>query len=443
MIVADGASMSRAKPSNRAAKGRVVTNVDVARGGTTAKASTSPAQQRQQPASRGGSGARQAPTVGAKASTEPAARPSTAVTSTPVTGSAMSQHQYETMNPTPRKSGGKERKAPSGDAAKASDELSYYDEDGTVAEAGNNNYINEINNVMSAALDSGDWFSDVNLDEVEGWDPDAFNYDLVFHGNADVNPFGVVYGYESMVDPETGEAYLVLSDAANDAREEFLYSLYSNPALADAFGDYAGMSREDFSKLYDEANSFVDNLSSISETGYSMFGGDDAALRSAAELALLYDLGIPMTDDKNLLDLYLNEDGTYDQDLVIDNMEAYLANELMRSAAGDLMDENGILSAEGSELAADRLGWRQDDLNNVASAENLHYLAGTNEGANTTAHRGDWTLHEEGSPDEDWLSYASQQGWGNQGRYGGATPLTVENMADNVFAIYTGMGYTG
>lgn len=443
MLVSDGASMSRAKPSNRAAKSRAVNNVDVARGGTTAKASTSPVQQRQRPSSRGGSSARQAPTVGAKASTEPASRPSTTVTSTPVAGSAMSQHQYETMNPTPRKSGGKEKKTQPEDAAKAADELSYYDEDGTVAEAGNNDYISDINSAMSAALDSGDWFSDVNLDEVEGWDPDAFNYDLVFHGNADVNPFGVVYGYESMVDPETGEAYLVLSDKANDAREEFLYSLYSDPALAGAFGDYAGMSREDFAKLYDEASSFVDNLSNISETGYSMFGGDDAALRSAAELALLYDLGIPMTDDKNLLDLYLNEDGTYDQDLVIDNMEAYLANELMRSAAVDLMDENGILSAEDSQLAADRLGWRQDDLNNVASAENLHYLAGTSEGANTTAHRGDWTLHEEGSPDEDWLAYASQQGWGNRDRYGGATPLAVENMADNVFAIYTGMGYTG
>lgn len=443
MLVSDGASMSRAKSSNKAAKSRGVTNVDVARGSATAKASTSPVQQRQRPASRSGSSARQAPTVGAKASTESAARPSTTVTSTPVAGSAMSQHKYETMNPTPRKSGGKEQKAPSSDAAKAADELSYYDEDGTVAEAGNNNYISDINSAMSAALDSGDWFSDVNLDEVEGWDPDAFNYDLVFHGNADVNPFGVVYGYESMIDPETGEAYLVLSDKANDAREEFLYSLYSDPALAGAFGDYAGMSREDFAKLYDEANSFVDNLSNISETGYSMFGGDDAALRSAAELALLYDLGIPMTDDKNLLDLYLNEDGTYDQDLVIDNMEAYLANELMRSAAGDLIDENGILSAEDSQLAADRLGWRQDDLNNVASAENLHYLAGTSEGANTRAHRGDWTLHEEGSPDEDWLAYASQQGWGNHDRYGGATPLTVENMADNVFAIYTGMGYTG
>lgn len=327
--------------------------------------------------------------------------------------------------------------------AQAADESGYYDTDGVVAEAGDNDSIDLINQAMQEALENSEVFSDVDLDEIEGYDSANFTYDLVFHGNADVNPFGIVYGTETWYDPNTGDEYLVLSDAADAAREEFLYSLYSSPELADAFGEYAGISREDFAKMYAEAQSFLQNIEDMSETGYHMWGGDDQALRAAAQL-LVANQQIPFVDEEgnyDIIDLYEDEEGNYDQDLAINNMEAYLANELMRSATADLWDD-GMLSGDAAATAAGRLGWRQDDLNNLMDNENIYYQAGTNEGVNTSAHRGDWTL-DDGYANEDWLARTSETNWGNADSYEGNYALPVVNQADNVFSIYTGMGYTG
>lgn len=327
--------------------------------------------------------------------------------------------------------------------AQAADEASYYDTDGVVAEAGDMDSIDLINQAMREALENSEVFTDVDLDEIEGYDPEDFTYDLVFHGNADVNPFGIVYGTDTWYDPSTGDEYLVLSDAADAAREDFLYSLYSSPELADAFGEYAGISREDFAKMYADAQSFLQNVEDMADTGYQMWGGDDQALRVAAQL-LVANQQIPFVDEDgnyDIIDLYEDEEGNYDPDLAINNMEAYLANELMRSATADLW-EDGMLSGDASATAAARLGWKQDDLNNLMDNENIRYQAGTNEGVNTSAHRGDWTL-DDGYADEDWLSRTSETNWGNAGSYEGNYALPVVNQADNVFSIYTGMGYTG
>lgn len=343
-------------------------------------------------------------------------------------------------------------------AEQSADEFGYYDADGTVAEEGDNSNISDINAAMQEALDNGEVFSDVNLDEIEGWDPETFNYEMVFHGDADVNPFGVVYGYDTMYEPlvdENGkyvldadgnvqyQAYYVLNDEANKAREDFLYSLYADPSLAYEFGDKAGMSREDFAKTYADAQSFVENLENMDETGYTMFYGDDDVLEAVAALALANDIGFSTGDTRyNVLDLFLKDDGTYDEDLVIKGMKQWLGDQMMRSATKDLWDENNNLSAEDSETAKARLGWRQGDLNSVGEIENLHYLAGTAPNANTTAHRGDWTLNDD-IAGEDWFKRASGQRWGNKDYYDGDITPPVENFSDNVFAIYTGEGFTG
>lgn len=386
--------------------------------------------------------------IGSRAERMPEETPRSKITSAILGGTAASPSTLKEFDPEDAVEG-----APDGGdftilpreqlGAKAADESSYYDTDGVVAEAGDSDSIDLINQAMQEALENSEVFSDVDLDEIEGYDPANFTYDLVFHGNADVNPFGIVYGTETWYDPSTGDEYLVLSDAADKAREEFLYSLYSSPELADAFGEYAGISREDFAKMYAEAQSFLQNVEDMADTGYQMWGGDDQALRAAAQL-LVANQQIPFVDEEgnyDIIDLYEDEDGNYDQELAINNMEAYLANELMRSATADLW-EDGMLSGDASATAASRLGWRQDDLNNLMDNENIRYQAGTNEGVNTSAHRGDWTL-DDGYADEDWLARTSETNWGNSGSYGGNYALPVVNQADNVFSIYTGMGYTG
>lgn len=343
-------------------------------------------------------------------------------------------------------------------ADQAADEFSYYDADGTFADAGDNSGVSDINAAMQEALDSGSVFSDIDLDEIEGWDPETFNYEMVFHGGADVNPFGIVYGYDTMYEPvlddngnyvldadgnQQYEAYYVLNDEANRAREEYLYSLYADPSLAYAFGDKAGMSREDFAKMYADAQSFVENLENMDETGYTMFYGDDEVLEAIATLALANDIGFSTGDSRyNVLDLFVNDDNTYDEDLAIMGMKQYLGDQLMRSATNDLWDENNNLSAEDSETAKARLGWRQGDLNSVGEIENLHYLDGTAPNANTTAHRGNWTLNDDIAGDE-WFKRAEGKGWGNKDYYDGDIIPPVENFADNVFAIYTRGGFTG
>lgn len=461
--VADGASMSRAKP---AAKGKAKPSRYVA---------GNPLSQHLNPSSDTGGAAPRKTTVNSsdavsgsamsQQSSQPKATPkpdkgTTTVNSNDVVaGNPMSPH----LNATTMRSVNNAQNQAAYEnahekASQAADEFSYYDADGTVAESGDNSNVHDINAAMQEALDSGAVFSDVNLDEVEGWDPEMFNYEMVFHGGADVNPFGIVYGYDTMYEPlvdENGkyvldadgnvqyEAYYVLSDEANKAREEYLYSLYTDPSLAYEFGDYAGMSREDFAKMYADAQSFVENLENMTDTGYSMFYGDDEVLEAIATLALANNIGFETGDSRyNVLDLFVNEDNTYDEELAIKGIKQYLGDQMMRSATKDLWDENNNLSAEDNEIAKARLGWRQGDLNSVGEIENLYYLAGTAPNANTTAHRGNWTLNDD-IAGEEWFKKATGKRWGNKKYYDGDVTPPVENFSDNVFAIYTGMGYTG
>ena len=327
-------------------------------------------------------------------------------------------------------------------ADEGADAVGYYDSDGTVAADGDNDYIATVDSQIQDAIENGNMLNGVDLDEY-GIDPDDVDWTSIAWMPAGENVYGKIYGTETVYDAD-GNAYTVLSDAANEARANDLFYLYSLEGNQEIFGDNWTTDRAAFQKHYDDAISTAELLDNFDEYGYRYAYGDDQAIRELA--SMIAASGAPYN---------LGDNGTYDMqqmyqddpEAYVDNIEAILAQGAMESAGlNDIVDymngeyEGDLTVDELQQQAADRLGWREDDLNALTDNENIEYGTGSGWGRNTTAHRGDPVADQYNSGlDDEWLKRSAENPNWNSREY--EAPLPVQNMSDNVFAIFDGMSY--
>lgn len=331
-----------------------------------------------------------------------------------------------------------------GDGALAdtsADEIGGYDVDGVVAAEGNNDYVGTVNSQIQDAIESGDMFAGADWDEA-GIDPADADWTSIAYMPAEMNIYGKLYGTETRYD-ENGDPYTALSEEAENARMDDLFYLYSLEGNQEIFGSNWTTDRDTFDEHYRNVVTTEELLNDLAELGYMYVGGDDAAIRALSELTYLS--GTPV---------YLGSGNTYDMSQIyaedpetyMNNLDAMYANAVMESAGlGDIVayqdgEYDGDLSIdELQEQAAARLGWKQDDLNALMDNENLTYTTGDGWGRNTTDHRGDAIADQYGSVfDDEWLTRSSDPTW-NSADY--EAPLPVQNQSDNVFAIFDGMSY--
>lgn len=330
-------------------------------------------------------------------------------------------------------------KAPADEGA---DAVGYYDSDGTVAAEGDNDYIATVDSQIQDALESGDMLNGVDLDEYD-INPNDVNWTSIAWMPASENVYGKIYGTDTVYDAD-GNEYTVLSDEANEARANDLFYLYSLEGNQEIFGDNWTTDRAAFQQHYDNAISTDELLNNFDKYGYQYAFGDDQAISELA--AMIAASGVPYylgsNDTYNMQEMYQNDPQAY-----VDNIEAILAQGAMESAGlGDIVDymngdyEGDLTIDELQQQAADRLGWREDDLNALTDNENIEYGTGDGWGRNTTEHRGDPIADQYSSSlDDEWLKRSAKNPNWNSREY--EAPLPVQNMSDNVFAIFDGMSY--
>lgn len=321
------------------------------------------------------------------------------------------------------------------------DEIGGYDVDGTVAAEGDNDYVATVNGQIQDAIESGDMFSGADWDAA-GIDPADADWASIAYMPAEMNVYGQLYGTETRYD-ENGNPYTVLSEDAENARINDLFYLYSLDGNQDIFGSNWTTDRDEFNEHYRDVVSTEELLTDLAELGYLYVGGDDEAIRGLSYLTYLS--GTPVYlgsgDTYDMSQMYAEDPETY-----LNNLDAMYANAVMDSAGlGDIVayqngEYDGDLSIdELQEQAAAKLGWKQGDLNALMDNENLTYTTGDGWGRNTTDHRGDAISDQYGSSlDDEWLTRSSAPTW-NSADY--EAPLPVQNQADNVFAVYDGMSY--
>ena len=327
-------------------------------------------------------------------------------------------------------------------ADEGADAIGYYDLGGTVADEGDNDYIATVDSQIQDAIESGDMLGGVDLDEY-GIDSDDVDWTSIAWMPAGENVYGKIYGTDTVYDAD-GNAYTVLSDAANEARANDLFHLYSLEGNQEIFGDNWTTDRAAFQKHYDDAISTAELLDNFDEYGYRYAYGDDQAIRELASMIAASGAPYYLGDDGayNMQEMYQNDPEAY-----VDNIEAILAQGAMESAGlNDIVDymngeyEGDLTVDELQQQAADRLGWREDDLNALTDNENIEYGTGSGWGRNTTAHRGDPVADQYNSGlDDEWLKRSAENPNWNSREY--EAPLPVQNMSDNVFAIFDGMSY--
>lgn len=327
-------------------------------------------------------------------------------------------------------------------ADEGADEIQYYDADGTVAAEGDNDYIATVNSQIQDAINNGQMLNGVDLGEYD-LSQDDVDWTSIAWMPAGQNVYGKIYGTETIYDAD-GNEYVVLSDEANEARANDLFYLYSLEGNQEIFGDNWTTDRDAFQQHYDSAISTDELLNNFDEYAYQYAYGDDQAIRELATLIAASDVPYYLGDDGtyNMQEMYQN-----DPDAYVNNIEAILAQGAMESAGlGDIVDymngeyEGDLSIDELQQQAADRLGWREGDLNALMDNENITYGTGDGWGRNTTEHRGDPIADQyDSSLDDEWLRRSAENpDWNSRGY---EAPLPVQNMSDNVFAIYDGMSY--
>lgn len=306
------------------------------------------------------------------------------------------------------------------DAATMSSES--YDQNGYVPQEGDNDTLDVLNRRIKDDIASG------KLKFADGYDSSDVDWLDIAMGDAYSNPFAS-YGTKDY--ERDGMTYTNLSDDAQKARSDYLYSLYNDPELAKYLGDtYLGDSRTAWDQYFDSTmngDTMADVINNFGTTGHQYTGGDDAMVQA------MVDRIFEQNDQGESLADYITIDGT-----PLSNMEfGGVDNEAMEAAMLYMLDQQ-LDAVNSGDVDVEDLGYSISDLNKLARAENLLYTPGTEKGANTKDHRGNPV--EGAGFDDEWIKRIS----GENGRYGAGRTnraIPVKNFADDMFQAYDGLGY--
>lgn len=299
-----------------------------------------------------------------------------------------------------------------------------YDQNGYTPKEGDNDTFDVLNKRIKDDIASG------KLKFADGYDSSDVDWLDIAMGDAYSNPFAS-YGTKDYA--RDGMMYTNLSDDAQKARSDYLYSLYNDPDLAKYLGDtYLGDSRAAWDQYFDSTmngDTMADVINNFGTTGHQYTGGDDAMVQA------LVDRIFEQNDQGESLADYITIDGT-----PLSNMElsgGTVDNEAMEAAMLYMLDQQ-LDAVNSGDVNVEDLGYSISDLNKLARAENLLYTPGTEQGANTKDHRGNPV--EGAGFDDEWIKRISSE----DGRYGaGRTTraIPVKNFADDMFQAYDGLGY--
>lgn len=299
-----------------------------------------------------------------------------------------------------------------------------YNQNGYAPEEGDNDTLDVLNRRIKDDLASG------KLKFADGYDPADVDWLDIAMGDAYSNPFAS-YGTKDY--DRDGMTYTNLSDDAQKARSDYLYSLYNDPDLAKYLGDtYLGDSRAAWDQYFDSTmngDTMADVINNFGTTGHQYTGGDDAMVQA------LVDRIFEQNDQGESLADYITIDGTPLSNMELSN--GAVDNEAMEAAMLYMLDQQ-LDAVNSGDVDVEDLGYSISDLNKLARAENLLYTPGTEEGANTKDHRGNPI--EGAGFDDEWIKRIS----GENGRYGAGRTnraIPVKNFADDMFQAYDGLGY--
>ena len=299
-----------------------------------------------------------------------------------------------------------------------------YDQNGYVPQEGDNDTLDVLNKRIKDDIASG------KLKFADGYDPSDVDWLDIAMGDAYSNPFAS-YGTKDY--ERDGMTYTNLSDDAQKARSDYLYSLYNDPDLAKYLGDtYLGDSRAAWDQYFDSTmngDTMADVINNFGTTGHQYTGGDDAMVQA------MVDRIFEQNDQGESLADYITIDGTPLSSMEISN--GAVDNEAVEAAMMYMLDQQ-LDAVNSGDVDVEDLGYSISDLNKLARAENLLYTPGTEEGANTKDHRGNPV--EGAGYDDEWIKRIS----GENGRYGAGRTnraIPVKNFADDMFQAYDGLGY--
>ena len=299
-----------------------------------------------------------------------------------------------------------------------------YDQNGYVPQEGDNDTLDVLNKRIKDDIASG------KLKFADGYDSSDVDWLDIAMGDAYSNPFAS-YGTKDY--ERDGMTYTNLSDDAQKARSDYLYSLYNDPDLAKYLGDtYLGDSRAAWDQYFDSTmngDTMADVINNFGTTGHQYTGGDDAMVQA------MVDRIFEQNDQGESLADYITIDGTPLSGMEISN--GAVDNEAMEAAMLYMLDQQ-LDAVNSGDVDVEDLGYSISDLNKLAKAENLLYTPGTEEGANTKDHRGNPV--EGAGYDDEWHKRISSK----NGRYGADRTnraIPVRNFADDMFQAYDGLGY--
>ena len=299
-----------------------------------------------------------------------------------------------------------------------------YDQNGYAPEEGDNEALSVLDKRIQDDIASG------KLKFADGYDPSDVTWLDIAMADAGSNPFAS-YGTKDY--ERDGMMYTNLSDEAQQARSDYLYSLYNDPALADYLGDaYLGDGRAAWDQYFESTlngNTLADVINNFGTTGHLYTGGDDAMVQA------MVDRIFEQNDQGESLADYITIDGT-----PLSGMElsgGAIDNEAMEAAMLYMLDQQ-LDAVNAGDVNVEDLGYSLSDINKLARAENLLYTPGSERGANTKDHRGNPV--EGAGFDDEWLKrITSEDGKYGAGRKTRAIP--VKNFADDMFQAYGGLGY--
>ena len=299
-----------------------------------------------------------------------------------------------------------------------------YDQNGYVPQEGDNDTLDVLNKRIKDDIASG------KLKFADGYDSSDVDWLDIAMGDAYSNPFAS-YGTKDY--ERDGMTYTNLSDDAQKARSDYLYSLYNDPDLAKYLGDtYLGDSRAAWDQYFDSTmngDTMADVINNFGTTGHQYTGGDDAMVQA------MVDRIFDQNDQGESLADYITIDGMPLSQMEISN--GAVDNEAVEAAMMYMLDQQ-LDAVNSGDVDVEDLGYSISDLNKLARAENLLYTPGTEEGANTKDHRGNPV--EGAGFDDEWYKRIS----GENGRYGADRTnraIPVKNFADDMFQAYDGLGY--
>ena len=299
-----------------------------------------------------------------------------------------------------------------------------YNQNGYAPKEGDNDTLDVLNSRIKDDITSG------KLKFADGYDASDVDWLDIAMGDAYSNPFAS-YGTKDY--ERDGMTYINLSDDAQKARSDYLFSLYNDPDLAKYLGDtYLGDSRAAWDQYFDSTmngDTMADVINNFGTTGHQYTGGDDAMVEAIVNR--IFDQN---EQGESLAD-YIDIDGT-----PLSGMElsgGAIDNEAMEAAMLYMLDQQ-LDAVNSGDVDVEDLGYSISDLNKLARAENLLYTPGTEEGANTKDHRGNPV--EGAGFDNEWIKRISSE----DGRYGAGRTnraIPVKNFADDMFQAYDGLGY--